>query len=197
MGLFNKKSKKEEEKLPELPDLPELPKLPELSNFREPHNQLPRFPNSSLGNKFSQDTIKEAVSGKKESDSEGFADEFDSFDEDEMMQEPLERSPKIREIGEDYEIPEERPLKKMKSLQENSKKMKSEMEPLFIRLDKFEETQDALDEIKKQMEDIGKLLDKTKELKAEEEDKLKTWESELHEVKKKIEHIDHGLFSKL
>lgn len=190
MGLFkNKKEGKETSTTHELPELPELPKLPEFSDYKKGSlqiHQLPSFPNNSLGDKFSQDTIKEAISGKKEGDWEENANDFESFDEEEMMQQPFQKLPRIKNINE-------------MSMNSKEEKMSSSQNqgPLFIRLDKFEEAQDSLDEIKKQIEEINKLLDKTKEIKQKEEEELKHWELELNNVKRKIESIDNNLFSKL
>ncbi len=66
MGWFNKKedARKEAPKfdsLSSLPKLPELPELPSLKTDRDSIQQLPSFPTSSLGERFSQSTIKEAV----------------------------------------------------------------------------------------------------------------------------------------
>ena len=63
MGLFGKKEKKSEVEIPTLPKLPKLPDFPEMSD--EGIRQLPSFPSSQIGKKFSQDTIKDAVSGER------------------------------------------------------------------------------------------------------------------------------------
>ena len=84
MALFKKRDEtklKDFSKLPELPQLPELPEIPEneysdddIEEFSGKIPQLPRFPNDSLGQKFSQNTIKEAITGKK--DNKVFADDI-------------------------------------------------------------------------------------------------------------------------
>ena len=48
-------------KLPELPRLDGLPKIPQKKTL----SKLPSYPLSPLGEKFSQNIIKEAVTGKK------------------------------------------------------------------------------------------------------------------------------------
>ncbi|MBD3247371.1 hypothetical protein GF378_02005, partial [Candidatus Pacearchaeota archaeon] len=70
MALFGKKHKKRgdddmtSDDIPELPKLPELPRLDSTKKSKLP--QLPSYPKNIVGNKFSQDAIKEAVSGEKE-----------------------------------------------------------------------------------------------------------------------------------
>src|SRR4030042_5039505 len=100
MGFFKKKVEKKEEipELPELPKLPELPEFPETKeNSEERIPQLPSFPNGSLGNKFSQNTIKEAITGRKEVEevkADEFVEKYRGGEKIQMMQKPL-----IREGG--------------------------------------------------------------------------------------------------
>lgn len=173
MGLFTKK----EDKLPELPKLPEFPSM---HHAEEPKKslQLPRFPSSPLGNKFSQNTIKEAITGRKE-ESEAGADEFAEEDKMQMMPKP-----QIKFSREMYE--ERAPsLKKVKE------------EPIFIRIDKFEEALNNFDKVKKQVAEIEKTLREVKEIKEEEEKELESWEKEMQSLKKQIEKIDDDIFSKI
>jgi hypothetical protein len=187
MGWFNKKDKKDEKK--NIPSLPELPKLPELPQDKiknlEPLHQLPSFPNDSLGERFSQNTIKEAINGKKEDKS---AFEIDDIEEpeEEMFQ---GHSKKITE-----EIPS---LEKIpREFKEAAKKVK-EAEPIFIRIDKFEESLQIFKKIKKQISEIEKMLTDIKQIKEEEEKELETWEENIKIAKNQIEKIDKDIFSKI
>jgi len=186
MGLFNKRTK-EAEKLPQLPRLPELPNF---SDFEENEDlsfpsldelppqkdisQLPSFPSNSLAEKFSQNTIKDAVTGQERG-------EMDDFVEEEEMV-PMMHKPSIRtEHSEKF-------IKSTKS---------KEAEPIFIRIDKFEESLKTFEETKNQIKGLKHLLNETKELKAKEDQELFSWESELQELKSRIEKVDGDLFSKI
>jgi hypothetical protein len=79
---------------------------------------------------------------------------------------------------------------------EVNSKYSSKKEPVYVRLDKFETTLDAFREIKIQVNEIEKLLSKSKEIKAEEEKELEEWEKEIHIMKSKLESIDKNLFSR-
>jgi hypothetical protein len=192
MGLFNKKLKKEEEKRKTtgLEKLPELPKLPDFPDFEEPRkkeplSKLPRFPNNSFGQKFSQHTIKEAVTGGKEDDEEvPEADEFVLRNE-QMMQRPL---------GENFRKPMTRPIPV--TFREAARKVR-EIEPIFIRIDKFEESLHSFDKAKGQLTEIDKMLRNIKKLKEEEEKELNVWEREVQATKQEIEKIDQDIFSKV
>ena len=156
MGWFKKKQKKDEKK--EIHSLPELPKLPEFPQERrkeiEPIHQLPSFPNDSLGKKFSQNTIKKAITGKKEGEEVFGADDFAQEDEMQRMPRPLKR-----------QLTKEYPSKKIpKEFEEAAKRVK-ETEPIFIRIDKFEESLHLLDKTKNQILEIEKMLKDIKRIK--------------------------------
>jgi hypothetical protein len=206
MGLFGKKDKKEEVKkipsaVPELPELPKLPELPPMNEFsyEEEHlPQLPTFPNNSLGNKFSQNTIKEAVSGKKEDDEVFDAEDFP--EEKGMMQKPLPRH--AIEDSDDYEesITMTTTKPKSKEVSQNyamRSYMTKKAEPVFIRIDKFEESMKIFQDIKSQISEIEELIKSTKEIKNKEEEELSSWETEIQTIKNQIEKVDQDIFSRI
>jgi hypothetical protein len=195
MGLFNKKKIKKEVKqneVPSLPELPELPDFPEATSGEQENkvHKLPSYPSSSFGEKFSQNAIKEAVSGE-EGDKEGWkADEFAREQEMQTMSQPLEK-PEIKEYGknlEEREIPSE-----FRQVARSTKKT----EPLFIRIDKFEESLKTFDNIKTKVSEIDKMLGDIKKIREEEEEELKVWEEKIQSTKKQIEKIDKNLFSRI
>jgi peptidoglycan hydrolase CwlO-like protein len=175
MGLFKKKEKESKKK--EVSSLPELPRLPDFPERASPITsipQLPSFPMSSLGEKFSQNTIKEAVTGKKEDEEVFDADEFAETEEDmRMMPKPLG----IRRFG-----GEPKP---------------SNVEPVFIRIDKFEESLQIFEKTKKQILEIENMLKNIQKIKDEEEKELEYWENEINSIKGQIEKVDKDIFSKI
>ncbi len=178
MGWFDKEKK--EVRIPALPELPKLPEWPKFEGVNDTDiiHQLPTFPSNPINEKFSQNTIKEAVAGKKEDDIED-ADEFaeDKDYEMQMMQKPLKKNfePEIESVFRKEKI----------------------YEPIFIRIDKFEESVHILEKIKKQILEVEKLLADTKRLKEKEEKELESWEKEMRLVKIQIDKIDKNLFSKI
>jgi len=172
MGWFKK------EKEEEVPSLPELPKLPELS--KEDIPRLPSFPNNSFGEKFSQNSIKEAVRGEKEET----GGEVDEFEEERKIPEP----PKpilTRELSERDEI-----------FERKNRRVK-EAEPLFVRIDRFEECSRIFEKIREKMMSIEKMLKDTKKIKEEEEKELSSWENKIKTIKEEIEKVDKEIFSKI
>ncbi len=186
MGFFKKRVEKKEDipKLPELPRLPELPEFPDIEeNSGGRISQLPSFPNGSLGDKFSQNTIKEAITGKKEVEevkADEFVEKYREGGKIQMMQKPL-----IREGGRRESYP----------LFEKTKTR--EAEPIFIRIDKFEEGSQTFEEVKKQILEIERMFEDIRKIKEKEEKELEFWEEEIKQIKEKIEKINNNIFSKM
>ena len=182
----NKKEKPEKGKPATLPELPRLPELPKISNksmniSNEPISQLPSYPSSSFGEKFSQDAIKEAVTGGK--GDEGVFNADDSFDrvEKRMMQKPQ----KI--------LTQEIPLE---TTQRNLQTSRT-LEPVFVRIDKFEESLEIFDKTKDKVSEIEKLLNDMRMINEKEERELQNWEREIQIIKKNFDKIDKDIFSKI
>jgi hypothetical protein len=200
MGWFNKEKKEIParlgstreipSKIPELPSLPELPEFPysQENDFpKEKLHQLPSFPNNSIGNKFSQHTIKEAMNGEEE-DEEGFeANDFSREIGTRMMPKPVKQFSN-RTIEEQERVP--------RVFKEAAQKVK-EAEPIFVRIDKFEEGVRTFRRAKERISEIEKNLGEIKKIKYEEEQEMINWENEIQSIKKEIEKVSDEIFSKL
>jgi len=232
MGWFNKKeeSRKSEQNisLPELPKLPELPELPKLDNNKhnpkEPFHQLPSFPNNSIGKKFSQDTIKEAVKGKetnknyshpeeKKGERVFEANEFDfSNHGKQMMPKPLRKKqefnfPRTEEIEEpeedfnieDFETEPEEDFEFNETPREKSfaKDTSYKKEPVFIRIDKFEDALKTFEKTKKEISEIEKVLKDIGVVREDEDKELQSWQRDIIKIKEQIEKVDQDIFSKI
>lgn len=175
MGWFSK-NKKEEAKfsLSELPKLPSLPKLDSRDfDSNESLPQLPSLPSSSFGEKFSQNAIKDAVSGS--SGKKGGMEDADES-EDVMMQMPPKNF----------------------AHEEHKRRMDGKRtEPVFVRIDKFEESMHVFEKAEKKIGEMEELFRDIKKLKEEEERELDSWENKIQLVKKQIEKIDNEIFSKI
>lgn len=178
----NEKEKLGERSLATLPELPKLPKLPEIGSkdlelSDGPISQLPSYPPDSFGEKFSQNAIKEAVTGKM-GDKEVF-DADESLDEIEKktMPEPLEGL--------------------TKSFHSKLKTKGETIEPVFVRIDKFEEGLKIFERTKSKISEIEKLLEEMKRINEKEEKELQSWEKEIQIMKKNFEKINQDIFSKI
>ncbi len=219
MGLFKKEKGSKEKNFKELPHLPELPKLPELEDYGNSEfysksiHQLPKYPNNSAGDKFSQYSIKEAVAGGKEGEGSFEADDFASSSQ--MMPKAPKKQfvQEIPDISDEDEqekytfSTEESPqevlneslgasTREIAEIPRFSRKMQKQ-EPIFIRLDKFEESLDLFKKVKKQISEIETMLKDIKKLKDEEEKELELWEKEMQSIKIQVEKVDRDIFSKV
>lgn len=188
MGWFDKEKK--EEAIPKLPELPQLPELPKLNSEEETGSlpQLPSVPQSSFGEKFSQSMIKEAVTGEKEDEMD--VDEEENEKDLPQMTHPIHKQ-RVKEIGESLPRRREIPEQFKEAAQKVSK------EPIFIRIDKFEESLKIFEKTKERISEVEKMLKDIKRVREEEEEELQIWEEEIQNLKNQIEKVDQDIFSKI
>lgn len=204
MGLFKKKEDKDTiPKLPELPKLPTLPtsfkndydfesdsfpikEFPSMNNYAKEIHELPSFPTNSFSEKFSQNSIKSAITGRE------FEEDIEEIDESDMEEFsktivplPKKQIPLIKKQTEEKIIG-------MRNLQRVIPE-----EPIFIRIDKFEESLKIFNHVKEKISDIEYLLNETKQIKEKENEELSSWQEEVQKLKTQIERIDKDIFSKI
>ncbi len=75
--------------------------------------------------------------------------------------------------------------------------LRQEAEPVFVRIDKFEEGLKLFERIKNQLYEIERVLAETRKLKEKEEAELHSWENELKRMKMEIEKMGRDIFSKV
>jgi hypothetical protein len=182
MGFIKKKTKEE---FPGLPILPELPKLPSSRDFEESKkselHELPSFPSNEFGDKFSQNTIKNAISGEEDEEDGPI---FPSMPNKKIIP-PTQSRMKAQELMHESDFDKMIPKQTISA------------DPVFIQIDKFEESMETFKKIKKNIEEIEDLLRETKQLKQREEEELSSWEMEIQKMKQQIENVDRDIFSKV
>lgn len=218
MGLFKKRENKKfalsnpkkfeetsEEDFGELPKLPKLPGLPELPE--ESERTLPRLPEYStntIDDEFSKNTLKKAISGKKE---EMFG--ADEFVREQMMPEHSEiKSNKLEfpyktENQKNFESrswtePSDFAREKLFINNERGREPKTKKSgQVFIKIDKFEESLKIFELTKNKIIEMEKMLDDIKSLKEKEERELSYWMAEIQTIKNQTEKVERDIFSKL
>ena len=182
--------------LPELPKLPGLPKFPDISEERfqgmskspeiknlQTLHALPSFPGSKFGDSFNQETIKSAVNPPITSV---------------RSREIPTREKRTIEISESKppQFPKQR-LQKFSVPSQPYEKLSKKIEPVYIRIDKFQSAVKSFQEIKNKVSEIESLLSEIKEIKQKEDEEFREWEHELETIKARIGSIDNTIFSKL
>jgi len=195
MGLFKKKGNQEE--LGQIPELPELPKpnefsLPELPKpIGEPGLEntsgLPQLPELKVEPNLQPQIIKQEITNPQQrmqkSHFEGkIKTTIPQIQRPPELPAPLpsSRDPHTRQIA---KISPRLPIK--------------EIEPIYVRLDKFEASLDSFEQIKNKLIEIEEVLRKIREIKQKEELELEEWEREIQVLKSRIDAIDKTIFNKL
>lgn len=173
MGWFDKKTKNPGNEKNEVSLLPKLPELPKLNRSDELLPPLPALP----------------VNSPWEKEGEGVFDENNLEQENELpkIQKPLKKFP------EKISHPGNFPIHKIKEISTRIQ----EAEPVFVRLDKFEESLKIFEKTKSKVAEVEKKLNDTKRIKEEEEKELELWENEINMIKEQLEKIDENIFSKI
>ena len=195
MGFFGKtkdktKNNKEKSGLPDLPELPNInPPNKTTSKIGEPpkNPSLPSFPNSTLGEKINQNTVKDAVTHEETPSIPPINPRKGGMKPSIMAHPPappkkIEGRSKVRSREMSWAPPKE---------------TTKTSEPLFIKLDTFEKAISSFNEVKLRMGEIETLLRNIRETKTQEERELEDWEDEIEAVKARLEQIDQEIFERL
>jgi hypothetical protein len=157
----------------QLPDLPDFPELPGESLGDEKTSilseELPSLPS------FPPSDMAEEIS------QQAIKSEINT---------PSLTKPYTQEIS-----PVQKEVEKKRVLEISPRQEK--LEPVFVRLDKFQGSLKNFQEIKKQMGDIEAYLSDIRRIREKEDAELGEWEKELIDIKIKLESIDSTLFNKL
>lgn len=184
MSWFTKKDKKEFKSIEDLPPLPD---------FEEDNNSIAKNP-AILKNDFpALPALPSADKNELPSQKPLYA----ANDETLPPLESLYSSPpgqiqkKLTQEIQDFEFKDVvRPI--IREIKPSSK-----IEPIYVRIDKYQESLIAFHEIKKKMLEIENLLRDLKEAKMREDNELQGWEEEVKKAKDKLAEIDSTLFQKI
>ena len=70
-------------------------------------------------------------------------------------------------------------------------------EPIFVRIDKYQESKENLQEVKRKILEIESLLRDIRDIKSREDSQLHEWDSDIQEAKAKLDKIDKIIFQKM
>ncbi len=194
MGLFSKK-----EEVPEIPAAPSLPEMPaRVPELKKALPGLPSFPENKSNNNLNQEIVKSAVNDTSEVNEVSVEVPTDlHFKEvhEEGSLIPPKPSSSIPKLPEQPPIVEQKKTIELTPLSETSKT--KILEPIFIRIDKFQTAQKNFEEIKENVKEIELVLRKVKDLKAKENEEIEEWTQEIEKIKSRLSGIDKDVFSKV
>ena len=168
MIFFGKKEVRKDI-LPPLPGSNQLPELPQLPEEKQ-NLEFPVFPQmNQTKNDLDLGIIKSTI------------------------------SPQIKKVGSMSEYqPSFKPNERLGNIsEENYSTNQIKDEPIFVKIDKFHDALDNFKKIKEKVLEIENELKNINEIKAEEEEELKEWESEIQSIKARMNAIDNSLFSRI
>lgn len=172
MSWFGKKKEKSIAELPPLPDdFREFPKMPDYG-IKDELPPLPSIAFTQTSEKTSNEAVKQLV---KEPE----------FKEQEMIEFPAQKK-----LTQEIEPSEFMPRAIVREIPRK-------VEPVYVRIDKYQESLLSFHEVKKKLLEIENLLKDVKELKDKEERELQDWEEEVKKAKEKLAEIDSALFQRL
>ena len=167
MGLFGKKKKEEE-----------IPLLPELPSSESDLAQL------------TKDDLPDAPTTLPEIETEALPElpeEQEEFPIPKTPPKPLKQPelPRTIELGSDNQPTTFR------------KSSTKESEPIYVRLDKFDDALHKFNKSKRKISEIENLIADLKEVNEKELRGLVSWEKEIKMIKRNFEQIDRDIFSKI
>ena len=209
MALFRKKKEElpaEEFTLPEPPSL-EFPGLP--NHFSEEHNgeiselpALPELPRRAkdeekvVKREFEMPALPELPARMPEltaTKTKGFLKPMRI-----EMGEELPTLPSLSSLPSFPEFPEQVPeMPELLPTAAGARRLKSSPveRPVFVKIEKFQDSVEQLRQIKERIRRASSMLDKLREIRMREEQELAAWERDLAELKQKLEMLDKKLFT--
>ena len=201
MGLFSKK-----EDVPEIPPAPTLPDLPKSEGQPEKKNlpELPSFPASSKNENLNQEMVKSAVADMPSPGEEEVHVEIPEglhVTEEQEGESMIPPKPSVEEaIPEPPKIPSIADTPK-KTLELNAatpnKPITKQVEPIFVRIDRFQSAQKNFENIKDKVKEIDSVLGRIKGVKSKEEEELKGWTEDVEKIKARLAEVDSGIFDQI
>ncbi|MFH0711501.1 MAG: hypothetical protein V1889_00035 [archaeon] len=198
MGFFSKE--KNEPEIPTAPTLPELPKSQVSEKKMLP--ELPSFPLNSKNKNPNQEIIKPATANNISP--KGKREDMNIQNDIHILEEPEGESlipPRPFENPSIPEFPMQLSVADLprRTLEINpiEEKITREVEPIFVRIDKFQSAQKNFEQIKIKIKEIESIIGKIKDTKSKEEIELKGWAEDIERIKSRLSEIDSSIFDQI
>lgn len=209
MGLFNKKQ--------EIPELPPLPNLPPI--YEEPgkpgksRKELPELPKNNFGEDLNQEIVKSAVNNTNTDQNVEQLPRNFKLDSQKPLLHNLPEGDLIPAVPKNKnQPPMTREIPVMPEYNETSemhrralelpaeavvRSLTKDIEPIFVRIDKFQDAQKKFNDIQKAIKEIGETQKKIKDAKVKEDVEIDMWSQEIEKVKARLGEVDRDIFDKL
>ena len=114
--------------------------------------------------------------------------------------EPEIKMPEIAQIksaiSESRSMPSEIPFRKPLPIKiiEQPQKIVFEEKPLFVKIDKYKEAINKIDQIKAKLREAEIILDELTKIKDKEDNEFNSWRADINDIKQKLLDVDKNLF---
>jgi tetrahydromethanopterin S-methyltransferase subunit G len=78
-----------------------------------------------------------------------------------------------------------------------NKPITKQVEPIFVRIDKFQSAQKNFEHIKEKVKEIESVLGKIKSVRSKEEDELSGWADDIEKIKARLSEVDSDIFDQI
>ena len=201
MGWFSKK-----EEVPEIAPAPTLPELPkkEIEIEKKDLPELPLFPNNPINKNLNQKMVKSMVidnlsPGEEEVNVE--IPENLQITEEVSGGPTIPPKPSVASPIPSLPVVQAPPTSEKMALELNAtkedKSITKPIEPIYIRIDKFQAAQKNFEQIKDKINEIESLLQKVKDIKSQEETELNGWTEDIEKIKARLAEVDSEIFDQL
>ncbi|MFA4960170.1 MAG: hypothetical protein WC548_00745 [Candidatus Pacearchaeota archaeon] len=205
-----------------VPEIPMAPSLPDFSNKKD-LPELPSFPSNLKNNNLNQEIVKSAISDNFSPEENEVKIEEDLPEESTIEMFPpissasssiplLPGKQSIIEEGKSSSLPQTQHVKstipnrtfsaktpaiRTHSIPSAKDRIESDVEPIFIRIDKFQLAKKNIEQIKDKVEEMESVIGKIKQIKIKEEEEIKSWSEEIENLKVRISEIDSNVFNQI
>jgi hypothetical protein len=201
MGLFSKK-----EEVPEIPVSPSLPELPKSKEQPEKKDlpELPSFPSGSRNENINQEMVKSAVTdlpSPEENEVHVDIPEGLHIKEESEGGSMIPPKPSVKEVSSKEPIIPSISDTHRRTLELNAttpnKPITRQVEPIFVRIDKFQSAQKNFEHIKEKVKEIESVLGKIKSVRSKEEGELSGWADDIEKIKARLSEVDSDIFDQI
>ncbi len=192
MGLFHKKEKVPE--VPLAPNLAELPEIPELP--KEKVSELPSLP-KGLGEQANRSMVKSAVNDMElpPENKDGIQELPKDFD----FQASVMQTPPVVDLIPTIPKPEVKKIEAKPFVSNDivAPVAPTSQDPIFVRIDRYQNAKKELDEINKNIRSVEAVLNKLGEIKSREDKEVGQISESLSSIKTRLGNIDSNVFKKV
>jgi len=184
MGLFNKKGGDIPE-IPEAPKLPELPAMPAATHVPE----LPSLPGAAKNDNLNQEMVKSAI-GDAPTEASTM-----------LPSVPAQPAAPVVEVAAPPVVGETSPIPSLPEPEVAAIPAphveKTGPEPIFVRIDKFQDAKESLNDIQGKTKEMKEILRKINDVRRQEEEELNGWDQELEKLKGMLAEVESEIFNQI